>query len=150
MVWENEDNPKALWNSTKKILHRSQKIVLLDHTTIISFTNTLGKYSANKSAKVRSALLSTDADPLSQAPTKIEKAVAKQINEHIAPEGILNINQSGYRAFHSTKTALLKIQNDIGISMDKGTAVGLVLLDLSTAFDTIDHSILFHCLQLQH
>ena len=42
----------------------------------------------------------------------IEKAVAKQINEPIAQEGISNINQSAYRAFHSTETALLKIQND--------------------------------------
>ena len=77
----------------------------------------------------------------------IEKAVAKQINEHIAHEGISNENQSAYRVFHSTETALLKIQNDIATSMDKGAAVGLVLLDLSAAFDTIDHSILFNCLQ---
>ena len=77
----------------------------------------------------------------------IEKAVAKQINEHIAHEGISNENQSAYRVFHSTETALLKIQNDIATSMDKGGAVGLILLDLSAAFDTIDHSILFNCLQ---
>ena len=55
--------------------------------------------------------------------------------------------KSAYRAFQSTETALLKIQNDIATSMDKGTTVGLVLLDLSTAFDTIDQSILFDCLQ---
>ena len=77
----------------------------------------------------------------------IEKAVAKQINEHIAHEGTSNENQSAYRAFHSSETALLKMQNDIATSMDKGAAVGLVLLDLSAAFDTIDHSILFNCLQ---
>ena len=47
----------------------------------------------------------------------------------------------------STEMALLKIQNDIASSMDKGAAVGLVLLELSAAFDTIDHSILFNCLQ---
>ena len=69
------------------------------------------------------------------------------IKEHIAHEGISNENQSAYRAFHSTETALLKIQNDIATSMDKGAAVGLVLLDLSAAFGTIDHSILFNCLQ---
>ena len=85
----------------------------------------------------------------------IEKAVARQINEHIAHEGIFNENQSAYRVLHSTETALLKIQNDIATSMDKGAAVGLVLLDLSAAFDTIDpiqsyprpYSILSNCLQ---
>ena len=73
--------------------------------------------------------------------------MARQINEHIAYEGISNKNQSAYRVFRSTETALLKIQNDIATSMEKGAAVGLVLLDLSAAFDTIDHSILFNCLQ---
>ena len=77
----------------------------------------------------------------------IGKAVARQINEHIAHEGISNENQSAYRIFHSTEMALLKIQNHIATSMDKGATVGLVLLDLSAAFDTIDHSILFNCLQ---
>ena len=77
----------------------------------------------------------------------IEKAVARQIHEHIAHKGISNENQSAYRVFHSTETALLKIQNDIANSMVKGAAVRLVLLDLSAALDTIDHSILFNCLQ---
>ena len=77
----------------------------------------------------------------------IEKAVARQINEHIAHKGISNENQSAYRVSHSTETALLKIQNDIATSMDKDAAVGLVPLNLSAAFNTIDHSILFNCLQ---
>ena len=73
--------------------------------------------------------------------------MTRQINEHIAHEGISNKTQPAYRVFYSTETALLKIQNDIATSMDKGAAVGLVLLDLSAAFNTIDHSILFNCLQ---
>ena len=84
---------------------------------------------------------------LSYISTLIEKALARQINEHIAQEGIYNENQSTYRVFHSIETALLKIQNDIAISMGKVAAVGLVLLDLSAAFNTIDHTILFNCLQ---
>ena len=73
--------------------------------------------------------------------------MAKQINEQIAHEGISNENQSAYRAFHSTEMALLKIRNGIATSMDKDADVLLVLLDLSAAFDTAYHSILFDCLQ---
>ena len=58
-----ENDPKALWNSIKKVLHRSPKIVLPDHTTIHSLINSFGKYFSDKIAKLRSGLLSTDADP---------------------------------------------------------------------------------------
>ena len=71
----------------------------------------------------------------------IEKVVAKQLNEFISREGLLNVNQSAYKSSHSTETALLKIQNDIALSVDSGKAVALTLLDLSAAFDTIDHSL---------
>ena len=63
MVKKNEDNPKALWNSIKKVLHRSPKIVLPDHTTISSLINTFGRYFTDKIAKLRFGLLSTDVDP---------------------------------------------------------------------------------------
>ena len=44
--------------------------------------------------------------------------------------------------FHSTETTLLEIYNDILASMDGGKVTALTLLDLSAAFDTIDHTIL--------
>ena len=47
-----------------------------------------------------------------------------------------------YKQFHSTETTLLKIHNDIVDNMDNGKVTALTLLDLSAAFDTIDHSIL--------
>ena len=76
----------------------------------------------------------------------IEKVVGNQLNEFISHEGLLNVNQSAYKSSHSTETTLLKIQNDIAFSVDSGKAVALTLLDLSAAFDTIDHSLLYDCL----
>ena len=50
--------------------------------------------------------------------------------------------QSAYRQHHSTETALLKEKNDLLMAMDKDQVTLLVLLDLSSAFDTIEHEIL--------
>ena len=72
--------------------------------------------------------------------------MANQLNEFISHEGLLNVNQSAYKSSHSTETALLKIQNNIAFSVDSGKAVALTLLDLSAAFDTINHSLLYDCL----
>ena len=55
--------------------------------------------------------------------------------------------QSAYRPFHSTKSALLCVQNDILSSLNNKKVVALVLLDLSAAFDNIDHEKLLHCLE---
>ena len=55
--------------------------------------------------------------------------------------------QSAYRKFHSSETALLYVQNDILASLDAGHSTALLLLNLSAAFDSIDHSILTHRLQ---
>ena len=52
-------------------------------------------------------------------------------------------HQSAFKYVHSTETALIRVKNDITMSIDQGQAVALVLLDLSTAFDTIDHDVLF-------
>ena len=55
--------------------------------------------------------------------------------------------QSAYRRFHSTETALLKVKMDIIKAIDNQEITCLVLLDLSAAFDTIDHSILLNRLE---
>ena len=76
----------------------------------------------------------------------VEHVVAKQLVDHIHQHGSDNSYQSAYKSGHSTETALLSIKNDIHLSLSRGEATALVLLDLSAAFDTIDHSIRLSCL----
>ncbi len=72
----------------------------------------------------------------------IEKVVAEQLNTHLVENCLLEEFQSAYRKGHSTETALLRVQSDILCAIDQGKAAYLILLDLSAAFDTIDHQML--------
>jgi hypothetical protein len=58
--------------------------------------------------------------------------------------GLYDKNQSAYRRGHSTETVLLKVADDILKGLDCGKEAILVLLDLSAAFDTVDHHILIN------
>ena len=73
-----------------------------------------------------------------------ERVVASQLQNHFEKNKLFNVWQSAYRPGHSTESALLRVKNDIHMSMAKGNVAALVLLDLSAAFDTIDHQILLH------
>ena len=72
----------------------------------------------------------------------IEKAVAEQLTDHVNTNHLDVMYQSAFKVLHSTETALLKVQNDILRAVDDNKSVILLLLDLSSAFDTVDHSIL--------
>ncbi|KXJ15388.1 E3 ubiquitin-protein ligase RNF213 [Exaiptasia diaphana] len=76
-----------------------------------------------------------------------EKLVLQQLLSHCSENAPLPNNQSAYRKFHSTETCLLKVHNDILLSMDRREVTLLVLLDLSAAFYTIDHELLLDLLQ---
>ena len=76
-----------------------------------------------------------------------EKAVAVQLQKHMRVNGLFSELQSAYRQHHSTETALLKVKDDLLMTMDKGQVTLLVLLDLSSAFDTVEHEILLNRLR---
>ena len=72
----------------------------------------------------------------------VEKSVAVQLTKHVMTNHLDETFQSAYKEFHSTETALLRVHNDILCSLDQNKSVILLLLDLSAAFDTVDHAIL--------
>ena len=74
----------------------------------------------------------------------VERAAAGQLQSHLVKNNLFPTLQSAYRPNDSTETALLKIKNDILINMDKQHATLLILLDLSAAFDAVDHQILLN------
>uniref|UniRef100_A0A8C2HQN3 Reverse transcriptase domain-containing protein n=1 Tax=Cyprinus carpio TaxID=7962 RepID=A0A8C2HQN3_CYPCA len=90
--------------------------------------------------------------PISKLPflsKVIEKVVFSQITPFLSINALLDEFQSGFRAGHSTETALVKVLNDLFLASDSGRAVVLIMLDLSAAFDTVDHSILLKRLECE-
>ena len=71
----------------------------------------------------------------------IERAMLDQLNPLFVQNGVIPVVQSAYREFHSTETALCKIHNDLVTNTCSRKTSLLLLLDLSAAFDTVDHMI---------
>ena len=74
----------------------------------------------------------------------LEKLVLSQVSACLNSHILYNTCQSAYCPGHSTEAALLKVVNDLFLSLTKGNISVLALLDFSSAFDTIDHPILVH------
>ena len=77
----------------------------------------------------------------------LEKVVYTQLISYLGEHGIFKVFQSGFKALYSTETALLRVLNDIYCITDSGNCVILLLLDLTAAFDTVDHDILLSRLE---
>ena len=74
----------------------------------------------------------------------LEKIVLSQGSNYLNSRNLCNTCQSAYRQGHSTEAALLKVVNDLFLSLSKGNISVQALFDFSSAFDTIDHPILAH------
>ena len=77
----------------------------------------------------------------------IERVVLKRLNEHLTKNDLHCKDQFAYKKDHSTETLLIKIVNDLLIASDEKTASVIMLLDLSAAFDTVDHGVLLGILE---
>ena len=80
----------------------------------------------------------------------IEKVMLKQFNQHCNNYGLLLDYQSAYRSNYSCETSLLKLTNDILLNMENKQETALVMMDLSAAFNTIDHKLLLEILHQRY
>ena len=117
--------------------------------------------SVFKSAYITPLLKKADLDPadaksyrpisnLTVLSKLLERLVARQLLDYLKSSNLLPRLQSAYRAHHSTETAVLKVLADILRAVDSGDLALLTLLDLSAAFDTVDHVTLLRRLELSH
>ena len=72
----------------------------------------------------------------------LERVVNEQLMLHLRINDLLPEHQSAYRSCHSTETALLKVTSDALLAADQGKLTLLGMLDMSAAFDCVDHIIL--------
>ena len=240
LITANSRDPKKLWQSLRKVLHRTSETVLPAHSSDKSLADIFASFFSNKISKIRDTFATSgsfndapDSVPpafnafmpvtkdevykcISESPTKscsldpiptfllkdcldillssitklvnyslikgsfpnsfkkavvtplmkkaslprddlknyrpvsglcflsklVERVVARQLTSHINNNKLDNPHQSAYKPGHSTETALLSIKNEVHLSLAHGEPTALVLLDLSAAFDTIDHNIL--------
>ena len=142
------------------LLKKCLETSLIDHITFI-FNQSLqlgAVPDSFKNALVNPLLKKTNLDesslhnyrPVSNLPflsKVLEKLVSFQLFRHLDQHNMKDKFQSAYRSGHSTETALLKVVNDILNIADQNSICPLAMLDLSAAFDTIDHDILLLRLQ---
>ena len=130
------------------------------YTHIINMRLSQGKVPASLKEAIIIPLLkkqSLDSDmfsnyrPISNLPQlskTLEKVVANQLMDHA--NNMPYMYQSAYKKQHSTETALLWVTNDIKLAINSKKGTILVMIESSSAFDTIDHSILLSSLELRY
>jgi hypothetical protein len=79
----------------------------------------------------------------------LERVVSQQLLQHLTTHDLIDKFQSAYRPGYSCETAILRVLNDVLCSADRGDLTILVLLDLSAAFDVINHDLLLSRLQYE-
>ena len=76
-----------------------------------------------------------------------ERVVLNKLTDHVSRNNLQYKFKSTYKPNHSFEIVLMRIQNDILMTLDNKRGVLLFPLDLSVAFDTIDHTLLLACMR---
>ena len=127
-------------------------------TQIVNMSLTNGEFCKNWKVAVIKPLLkkpglnliSKNYRPISNLPfisKLVEKCMLQQLMEHCKNHNLLPDFQSAYRKHYSMETSLIRLTKDILWSMERQHITSLAILDLSAAFDTVDHDILLHILE---
>jgi hypothetical protein len=123
-------------------------------TNIVNISLASGKFPSNFKESIVTPLIkkpSLDPDNLSNyrpisnlsyLSKLTERVVKERLQVHLSGNSLFNIFQSAYTKFHSTETALLSLYDHLIRATSRQHVTCLCLLDLSAAFDTIDHTIL--------
>ena len=115
-------------------------------TSVVQYTTASGRHAiVTPVHKSGSKSDTSNYRPISVLPVfaKIqEKAVHEMVYSFLLKHKLLSSYQSGFRPLHSTTTSLIDITNTVLHNIDKGKLTGLAFLDLSKAFDTLDHELL--------
>ncbi|KAK3538506.1 hypothetical protein QTP86_006644 [Hemibagrus guttatus] len=128
-------------------------------TTVINGSLTSGHVpTAFKKARVIPILKKPALDPsdisnyrpvslLSFLSKILERIVCNQLSDYLMQNNLLDPNQSGFKAAHSTETALLAVTEKLHAARSAKLSSVLILLDLSAAFDTVNHKTLLSTLR---
>ena len=143
------------------MLHTYLDVVLPAITYIVNSSLSSGAFpTALKCAIIRPVLkkqglerdILTNYRPVSNLPflgKVIEKAVSLQVTNYLSQHHLGDPLQSAYKAGHSCETALLKVTSDIQLALDDGEGMLMAMLDLSAAYDLVDHDILLSRMKSQ-
>ena len=136
------------------LLHHNKETILPVITKIVNTSLSSGVFPASLKCALTTPILKkpgldfnllSNYRPVSNLPfigKVIEKAVAQQVSQHISNYQLWDDLQSAYRPGHSCETAMVKVTNDILLAFYQGEGVLMVMLDLSAAYDLVDHEIL--------
>ena len=125
---------------------------------LVNLSLSSGNIDGVKSADIAPALKSDSLDPdifnffrpisnLLFLGKLTERVVLRRLEEHLSNNGLNCPEQSAYKKGYSTETLLIRIWNDLLVASDNQECTIVMMLDLSAAFDTVDHDLLLNILK---